>query len=213
MIDFGIHLRACREHAGVARKALARALGVSSQFLIQVENGDRPMPSKYFAAIAREVPGWEWPTPVAGLTYTMSLDSGPVSLTRGVQRQPRIVGVTKVTEAPRDEYRQVHPPPPPAPDELPAPSEDVKAITVEVLRVLRARLANCPVSEKRHVANAIAQQAKVLASVTGQTEVTWPQIVRSRAWREVLDVVGKTLAPYPHALRALGEALIEYGNR
>jgi hypothetical protein len=155
--------------------------------IVQVEQGERPLASAHFLAVAKAVPGWTWP-PVEPSSRAL---------------QEMTVAAASALAAPPAAAR------PPLADA----TEDVKAIVVETLRVLRGRMADCPPSEIRHLANSIATQGKLLASVTGQTEITWPALVRSRVWREILELLTKTLEPYPEAVAAVAAAFEEYGAR
>lgn len=49
-----------------------------------------------------------------------------------------------------------------------------------------------------------------LAAISGEREVSETQILRSRAWIRLQRVITDTLAPWPDALRTLGETLLQF---
>jgi hypothetical protein len=117
------------------------------------------------------------------------------------------------------------PPPPKSPPPLSPPaltpiapvkvseSDDPKAIVLETLQTLRAQLQNCPKDEIPKVATAITSSNKLLAQLTGSLEVSQIQLLRSKAWREVYEILESVLRRHPAALKEIKEAFDAYSKR
>jgi hypothetical protein len=77
----------------------------------------------------------------------------------------------------------------------------------ETLRMLRQRLAECDPDDVPKVSNAIAVSSRLLATLTGQTDITPAKLLKSNAMRVVVAEMMRALGPYPEAAKALLEAM------
>jgi hypothetical protein len=80
----------------------------------------------------------------------------------------------------------------------------------ETLRMLRQRLAECDPDDVPKVSNAIAVSSRLLATLTGQTDITPAKIIKSQSFRAMLTVITDACRPYPDASKAILAALRKY---
>jgi hypothetical protein len=128
------------------------------------------------------------------------------------QLRARLEAVFGIAESAWDRESGSEPPAAKAPDpplELPPPSDDVKGMAIETIRVLRGHLSGASHREAGRISQAIAAQSRILARASGQFEITQAQIVRSPHFRELLGVIERALEPYPDAVRAVAKAFEE----
>jgi len=84
---------------------------------------------------------------------------------------------------------------------------DPRALTVDVLKALRACLKGTGRASVPAVAKAIGPHARLLARLDGQLEITQAQIVRSRPWRELMALLDEVLERHPEAAKEWALAL------
>ena len=84
---------------------------------------------------------------------------------------------------------------------------DPVADASEALRRLRERLDTAPAEMLPELSGKLIQAAKLVASLTGQFQLTTAMILNAPAWREVKGPMLDALSPVPGALEALAKCL------
>lgn len=118
-------------------------------------------------------------------------------------------------------------PPAPAPEKAtkqhgkpPPPAKAVAAISVrarataldQMVHKLMADVAKGEPALRARVAQSAARTLEILGKITGETrEMPEERVLRLPAWRKIQDRLVEVLSPFPEALRAVGEALVELG--
>jgi hypothetical protein len=88
----------------------------------------------------------------------------------------------------------------------PAPTSERDAL-LDALARLRGSLAKAEADDLPRIAKALTELGKRLQSLDEDREVTQEQIVKSKAWQELLGRLEVALRPYPDAARAMARAL------
>lgn len=100
------------------------------------------------------------------------------------------------------------------------PAEAVAAISVrarataldQMVHQLMADVAKGEPALRARVAQSAARTLEILGKITGETrEMPEERVLRLPAWRKIQDRLVEVLSPFPEALRAVGEALVELG--
>jgi hypothetical protein len=77
---------------------------------------------------------------------------------------------------------------------------DARTVALETLGALREKMKNVHPDKVTSVANAITHCAKLVAELSGETELTESQILRARPFRRLLDKLDEVLERHPAAL-------------
>ena len=100
----------------------------------------------------------------------------------------------------RGHARTPSPPAPTAAASSPPEQLDARSVALETLATLRARMTTVHPDKVTAVANAITNCAKLVADLSGETELSESQVVRSRPFRRYLDKLDEVLERHPAAL-------------
>lgn len=121
---------------------------------------------------------------------------------RSVVRVAKRFGVSKSA---LDRHRNHPTKTAPKSDTVPPPTSERDAI-LDALARLRQSLSKAELDDLPRIADAITKMGKRLEIIDLGRELTFDELMRSKAWRTLLDRIALALKPHPEAALALARA-------